>query len=169
MMISGCGAAARNWKSGGMMPTTCDDAPSDNVPLPPAESIESARPITVSSPPKRRCQNACDRMTGAGPSAAGPYSAAVNQRPRTGCTPSACSVPSETRRARTRSASPRSVSVAESSCHRPIATNDRFSCPYVVSMFVLAKTSAVLSPAEGCLIRTSSSAFGYGKGLISTE
>jgi len=58
MMMSGCSAASRNLKSRGRMPTTCDDAPNDNVPLPLVESIESSRPSTASSPPNRRCQNA---------------------------------------------------------------------------------------------------------------
>ena len=84
MMMSGCAAAARNWNPGGMMPTTCEDGGNGTVPVPPGESSENWRPSAASSPPNRRCQNACERITGDGPSAATSCSSPVNQRPRVG-------------------------------------------------------------------------------------
>ena len=144
-----CRAAAptsRKRKSGGMMPTTCDDGRNGNVPLPPGESIESSRPSAASSPPKRRCQNACERMTGAGPSAAGPCS--CFREPT-----SAHRLHAERlKRAVRDSQGAHALRLAAIGqrrgvlCHRPTAANVRFSCRYVRCMFVLANRSSGLRP-----------------------
>src|SRR4029078_1993453 len=111
-------------------------------------------------------------MTGAGPAAEGPYSCGVNQRPRIGCTPSACGVPSVTMRTLKRVGSPTaSVSVEKSFayCHNPRLANVLFSSRYVRYIVYAELRSSLFMPGALYLTLTSSSAFGYGSGLISTE
>ena len=158
-MISSGGDMSRNRKSRGMTPTTCACLP----------LMSRSRPSAASSLPKRLCANAYERMSGAGPCASGACSCSVNQRPRTGCTPSACSTPCVTLSERTRSVPSVRVSVCPPSPQKPISANVRFSSRYVKYIVGADPRSALLRTVELCLMRTSSSEFGYGSGFKSTE